>query len=114
MAHDTPSPLNNVIMIDDERIKSQLDRVVRGRIGQIQGWRLQRSTRSSCTRSSCAFAMRALYSAKEARLLPAPDRRGIRCVQRLGAPLCQRKELWRKPYHLIGMGFLNFTDVAAT
>ena len=41
-------------------------------------------------------------------------RRGIRCVQRLGAPLCQRKELWRKPYHPIGMGFLNLTDVAAT
>jgi putative transposase len=28
----TPSPLNNVITIDDERIKSRLDRVVRGTV----------------------------------------------------------------------------------
>ena len=27
MSDDTPSPLNNVITIDDERIKSHLDRV---------------------------------------------------------------------------------------
>ena len=32
MADDTPSPLNNVITIDDERIKNHLDRVVRGRV----------------------------------------------------------------------------------
>jgi hypothetical protein len=30
MGDDTPSPLGNVIQIDDEWIKSQLDRVVRG------------------------------------------------------------------------------------
>src|SRR5262245_34801317 len=30
MSDDTPSPLNNVIAIDDERIKSHLDPVVRG------------------------------------------------------------------------------------
>jgi hypothetical protein len=29
MTEITPSPLNNVITIDDERIKSHLDRVVR-------------------------------------------------------------------------------------
>jgi putative transposase len=28
----TPSPLNNVITIDDERIKNHLDRVVRGSV----------------------------------------------------------------------------------
>ena len=28
MSDDTPSPLNNVITIDDERIKSHLDRIV--------------------------------------------------------------------------------------
>ncbi len=28
MSDDTPSPLNNVITIDDERIRSHLDRVV--------------------------------------------------------------------------------------
>src|SRR5271157_3384811 len=32
MADDTPSPLTNVITIDDERIKSHLDRVVRGSV----------------------------------------------------------------------------------
>jgi hypothetical protein len=30
MNENTPSPLGNVITIDDERIKSHLDRVVRG------------------------------------------------------------------------------------
>jgi hypothetical protein len=32
MAEDTPSPLGNVISIDDERIKDHLDRVVRGTV----------------------------------------------------------------------------------
>src|SRR6266508_906893 len=32
MSDDTPSPLNNIITIDDERIKSHLDRVVRGTV----------------------------------------------------------------------------------
>jgi hypothetical protein len=32
MSDDTPSPLNNVITIDDERIRSRLDRVVQGAV----------------------------------------------------------------------------------
>jgi putative transposase len=32
MGEDTPSPLSNVIQIDDDRIKSHLDRVVRGSV----------------------------------------------------------------------------------
>ena len=32
MTENTPSPLGNVITIDDERIKSHLDRVVRGSV----------------------------------------------------------------------------------
>jgi hypothetical protein len=32
MSDDTPSPLNNVITIDDEGIKSHLERVVRGTV----------------------------------------------------------------------------------
>src|SRR5215468_2090562 len=32
MTEPTPSPLNNVITIDDERIKNHLDRVVRGSV----------------------------------------------------------------------------------
>jgi hypothetical protein len=34
MTETTTSPLNNVITIDDERIKSHLDRVVRGSVGE--------------------------------------------------------------------------------
>ena len=33
MTETTPSPLNNVMTIDDERIKNHLDLVVRGRGG---------------------------------------------------------------------------------
>jgi hypothetical protein len=33
MTETMPSPLNNVMTIDDERIKNHLDRVVRGRVG---------------------------------------------------------------------------------
>ena len=32
MNEATPSPLNNVITIDDERIKNHFDRVVRGSV----------------------------------------------------------------------------------
>src|SRR5678815_5341570 len=32
MTEITPSPLNNVISIDDERIKNHLDRIVRGSV----------------------------------------------------------------------------------
>jgi hypothetical protein len=32
MSDDTPAPLNNVIAIDDERIRSHLERVVRGTV----------------------------------------------------------------------------------
>ena len=32
MTENTPSPLGNVITIDDERIKNHLDRVVRGTV----------------------------------------------------------------------------------
>ena len=48
-------------------------------------------------------------------LLPtSADRLGIRRVERLGAYLCQRKELRRKPYHPVGMGLLYLTQIAAT
>ena len=32
MTETTPRPLNNVITIDDERIKNHLDRIVRGSV----------------------------------------------------------------------------------
>jgi hypothetical protein len=51
MSDDTPSPLNNVITIDDERIKSHLDRVVRGTVEEtlnalLDGDFLERYTRA--------------------------------------------------------------------
>ena len=36
MTETTPSRLNNVITIDDERIKNHLDRVVRGSVEEIE------------------------------------------------------------------------------
>ena len=44
MNNDTLSPLGNVITIDDERIKSHLDRVVRGSVEEtlnalLDAWR---------------------------------------------------------------------------
>ncbi|MEZ5850304.1 MAG: hypothetical protein R3D68_06605 [Hyphomicrobiaceae bacterium] len=40
MSEDTPipGPLNNVIRIDDERIKGHLDRVVRGTVEETLNW----------------------------------------------------------------------------
>jgi hypothetical protein len=35
MTEITPSPLNNVISIDDKRIKNHLDRVVRGSVAEM-------------------------------------------------------------------------------
>ena len=35
MTEITPSPLNNVISIDDKRIKNHVDRVVRGSVAEM-------------------------------------------------------------------------------
>ena len=43
MTETTPSPLGNVITIDDERIKSHLDRVVRGSVEEtLKGLKMLR------------------------------------------------------------------------
>src|SRR6266516_4426837 len=52
--------------------------------------------------------------AEFSRLLPAPDRRGIRCVEHHGSSLCYWKELRRKPYHTVVMVFLYLSQIAAT
>ena len=59
MTENTPSPLNNVITIDDERIKNHLDRVVRGSVEETlnEGDRLcnaQRYERSEARRDTRA------------------------------------------------------------
>jgi hypothetical protein len=46
MSDDTPSSLNSVTTIDDERIKSHLDRVVRGTVALNALLDLHRSRRS--------------------------------------------------------------------
>ena len=52
MSDDTPSPLNNVITIDDERIKSHLDRVVRGTVEDTLNALLDAEADRLCARRS--------------------------------------------------------------
>src|SRR5690242_16132001 len=61
MTETTPRPLNNVITIDDERIKNHLDRVVRGSVEETlnalpdtEADRLQRYERSAGRRDTRA------------------------------------------------------------
>lgn len=58
--NDTPSPLGNVITIDDERIKSHLDRTVRGRVKETLDAEADRC------------AMRSAASAARSAVIPAP------------------------------------------
>ena len=48
MNEDTPSPLGNVITIDDERIKSHLDQMVRGSIKKTLNALLEAETDRLC------------------------------------------------------------------
>jgi putative transposase len=48
MTENTPSPLNNVITIDDERIKNHLDRVVRGSVEETLNALLEAETDRLC------------------------------------------------------------------
>jgi hypothetical protein len=51
MTDDTLSPLNNVISIDDERIRNHLDRVVRGSVEETtRAWGSPRAPPSSFPR----------------------------------------------------------------
>jgi hypothetical protein len=75
MSDDTPSPLNNVITIDDERIKSHLERVVRGTVEE---------TLNACSmpkRIGCA--MRNAMSAATRVGIPAPATKSAACRPRL-------------------------------
>ena len=48
MTETTPSPLSNVITIDDERIKNHLDRVVRGSVEETLNALLDAETDRLC------------------------------------------------------------------
>ena len=63
MSDDTPSPLNNVITIDDERIKSHLDRVVRGTVEETLNALLDRG--GSAVRNAMSAAPRVVIPAPE-------------------------------------------------
>jgi putative transposase len=69
MPDDTPSPLNNVITIDDERIKSHLDRVVRGTVEETLNALLDAEADRLCN------AQR--YERSEARRVPGHYERGL-------------------------------------
>jgi hypothetical protein len=51
MTETTPSPLGNVITIDDERIKSHLDRVVRGSVEETLSAARRAAIRAPATMS---------------------------------------------------------------
>src|SRR5215472_9830988 len=67
MSDDTPSPLNSLITIDDERIKSHLDRVVRGTVEETLNALLDAEADRLCNPQR--------YERSEARRVgtPAPD-----------------------------------------
>jgi putative transposase len=48
MTEITPNPLNNIISIDDERIKDHLDRVVRGSVEETLNALLQAEADRLC------------------------------------------------------------------
>jgi hypothetical protein len=57
MNESTPSPLNNVITIDDERIKNHLDRLVRGRVEETLNALLRRKRTAYAMRNATSAAM---------------------------------------------------------
>jgi hypothetical protein len=58
MTEITPSPLNNVITIDDERIKNHLDRVVRGSVEETLNALLEAEADGCAMRSVTSAARR--------------------------------------------------------
>jgi hypothetical protein len=58
MTEATPSPLGNVITIDDERIKSHLDRVVRGSVEETLNALLDAEASDADLRDGAARATR--------------------------------------------------------
>ena len=56
MTENTPSPLNNVITIDDERIKSHLERVVRKSAEETLNALLEAEADRLCKRSAMSAA----------------------------------------------------------
>jgi putative transposase len=72
MADDTPSPLNNVITIDDERIKNHLDRVVRGSV--------EETLNAFWTRRRIGCAMRSAMNAARRDAIRGPAITSASCI----------------------------------
>jgi hypothetical protein len=75
MSDDTPNPLNNVITIDDERIESHLERVVRGTVETLNAL-LDAEAEIGC-------AMRNAMSAASRVAIHAPATTSAACRPRL-------------------------------
>jgi hypothetical protein len=74
MTEITPNPLNNIISIDDERIKNHLDRVVRGSVEETLNALLEAEANRLCMRSATSAARRVGIHARatSATAKPAP------------------------------------------
>ena len=76
MSDDTTGPLNNVITIDDERIKSHLERVVRGTVEETLNALLDAEADRLCN------AQRYERSAAPRVAIPAPATTSAACRPR--------------------------------
>ena len=79
MSDDTPSPLNNVITIDDERIKSHLERVVRATLDETLNALLDAEADRLCNAQ---------------RYEPSATRRDSRAGHREARPADQGRQVW--------------------
>ena len=107
MPDDTPSPLNNVITIDDERIKSHLERVVRGTVEETLNALLdaeadrlcnaQRYERSAARRDTRAgHYQRGLQTKAGEVRLRVPKLRSRRSRRRSSSAIGGARARWRR------------------
>ena len=89
MTDDTLSPLNNVITIDDERIRNHLDRVVRGSVEETLNALLEAEADRLCN------AQR--YERTEDDGTRAPATTSASCRRRLARSSCGYRSFGRRP-----------------
>src|SRR5262249_26137059 len=110
MSDDIPSPLNNVITIDDERIKSHLDRVVRGTVEETLNALLdaeadrlcnaQRYERSAARRDTRAGHYERGGSVQNLSHFRLAEPRPALAHPVMGAPVCWSSSSWMFRYVL--------------
>src|SRR6185437_612119 len=89
MNETTPSPLGNVITIDDERIKNHLDRVVRGSVEETLNALLDAEADRSCNAPR--------YERTEARRDSEPRITNASCRPRPARASCGYRSCGRRP-----------------